>query len=112
MRAAIARSKRDAAPLRRQLDLLRRTRAAYGRAREHAPHNREMAFVFDDHPERKKGYQAAYDVFSGHAEATATPSPRLSRNSIFSIDLTPWSAQGTTRKANPIPKRFCWPPHG
>jgi hypothetical protein len=61
-------------------------------AREHAPHDREMAFVLDDRPERKKEYQAAYDVFSGHAQATATPSPSLSLTFADAANLPPLQA--------------------
>jgi hypothetical protein len=45
-------------------------------ARNFARHEREVAFVFENRPERKKEYEAIYSVFSDYARETDTP-PQL-----------------------------------
>jgi hypothetical protein len=70
-------------------------------ARRQAPHDRDMAFVFDDRPERKEEYQTAFDLFAQRVRAASAPPLRLSLTfanaasvlPLQAADLAAWEVQ-------------------
>jgi hypothetical protein len=61
-------------------------------SRNYAPHEGEIAFVFEDRPERKREYEIVYNVFSDYARETNTPPQPVSLTFANAAKILPLQA--------------------